>query len=406
MTRTNTNRWKSRALWALAVGAGAGATETVAGDVIGGVTTVNVSGGTVTITGDDGHNGVRIYPSGNTVYLQAFTGTITGATQYDPSAVRQLVIRMNGGDDRVEFLMNSATISGGIGADLGDGNDQFTLSGAVVRGDVLVSGGRDYDYFTTIFSVVSGDVKAAGCENSLLSGSSVSGALGLDARLFSTTFAGAVVRECSVTGKTTLRAGGDGLGVTSSQNVYQGKLKFVGGEISDQFLSFADTFGHGLELDGGGGDDFLQVANPDTRGPAEVVGGSGDDEISVGSDVRMSRGLQEPQPLTIRGNGGNDSIQVGDLVQKGNYSHGELDVNSGGGQDQVRVFNATVRKATLKTGGDRDALYLFGFSVSGQMRADGGADPDTLYGLDGMSNSFGKPPTAVGFETEFDFEPL
>lgn len=395
------NRWKSRALWALA--AGIGAREAAANS---GTVTVTESAGTVTITGDDSNNCIQLsLPTGQLMYVQGISATsITGSGTINLANTTSLVIRMNGGDDQVSVFgsFSGAQLPTTL-INLGAGNDNLQMYSPTFTGAVTVedSAGHDSSYMSGM--IAGGALRVLDADNASLSGCLVSGAIELGAEQSVTTnFVN--VSGCLSEGDTTVRSGPSGSNVFLENNQTYGQLRMIGGDGDDSLQTNGGLALTGIRIDGGAGNDDLQVAAMSVpTGTVEVVGGSGDDFINVSTDrQKVATGKDESFDVVVRANSGNDTVLAGTEFG-GTTFFGRLSLQCGVGNDTMRVVNVVADSMDLRQNTGRDSLTIADSSTSGKMRADGGDGSDTVYGLTGdSSNNFGKS-SVVSYERSFPY---
>lgn len=110
------------------------------------VTTTLLSGGVLQITGDSSAEQVNITQNDSTNELMVSWNQLAGSLQGDPmpplvyqsSAMQRIVVKMGGGDDRVNYLLsnNQMIYAKTLSIDLGAGNDTALLD---FGGDLIVA---------------------------------------------------------------------------------------------------------------------------------------------------------------------------------------------------------------------------------------------------------------------------
>jgi Ca2+-binding RTX toxin-like protein len=186
--------------------------------------------------------------------------------------------------------------------------------------------------------------------------------------------------------------------------------------------------GHVL-VDGGPGDDQLDLGDPSIDGTALMIGGAGNDRFGI-------EGTLVDQGLTVRGGPGDDFVElffatvVGELVietSTGNdtvalrrVDAGALTVSTGHSADEVRILESSIDgnvRVAAGTGDDlvelgpelvvggslevalsdgTDVLTLVDIEVTGPATLHGGNGEDTLVD-DGGNVFLDGPPTIKGF---------
>jgi hypothetical protein len=256
---------------------------------LAGLVSVAVSGDVLTVTGDHDANavGIRRGDRGliSVVALQqeplvtAIRGPdgIVGVGTTLRTPIREIRVRMAGGDDAVEFGTLDeggapATTLGRFDVDLGDGNDSMTAGSVEVGGMVTIraGGGNDEILLRGVRSFSSILVTAG-------DGDDLVGLLG----------SGALLDVCIDGG-----AGADRLVATNGVEVGR-RLSLVGGAGKDQVLIASLVSVRGaMRLAGGLGDDEIMVADRvQVLGATTLVGGAHADRIGLAGSVAMDGGL-------------------------------------------------------------------------------------------------------------------
>lgn len=130
-----------------------------------GSVTATLTGRMLTVTGDGVANSVTFTPGGKT---DAVTVTPTSGTTLNGAAVavtfenvRSIDVKMDAGDDRVDFT--SLKLRGNVRVRMDDGNDSVYFTGTAIRGRVAVRCGNGLDLVRTDSSAVFyGSFRASG----------------------------------------------------------------------------------------------------------------------------------------------------------------------------------------------------------------------------------------------------
>ena len=291
----------------------------------------------------EGHNGTQIEFDGNVGPTQSVPITRQGNNFVINRDVR---IQMRGGNDEVEVLAwlptGSLTIQRDLNVNMGSGSDTFIVEGdpathSYVGRDLTVnaSAGADGDY-VEVYQMIAPRVN-------LRVGASGSG---FDQAIFHESLTGNL-RMNGTSGETVL--------AVSDAQAFDARLSSGSGE--DQIM-IADSHFDRLDLNSG------SVAND------AVVG----DHIMLGSS-------RVDGNTTIRGGAGRTSVQlIPTSLGAATALIGEVAINTGGGDDQVRISNGELQvfldDLTIDTGSGDDRVEIEGKSIfnSASIRLGGGAD--------------------------------
>jgi len=142
-----------------------------------------VSGGILTITGDNLDNQISIDQSGldpDQFRVTALDSTwVNGTCDVVLSGVtRGMKISMEDGNDSV--VLDSVAVPGNLKVDGGDGSNSLVIDPSIIYGSLTVKNGEGHDVFSLIDSTVNGKVKidnGSGGSVTSLSGSEVWGKL-------------------------------------------------------------------------------------------------------------------------------------------------------------------------------------------------------------------------------------
>jgi hypothetical protein len=225
-----------------------------------------VAGDKLTITGDDGPNGVQVSGVGpDTVVVVGLDATlVNGALSASFSGVKALSIDAKGGADRVELvdvvLDKTLTVTLGAGSDAfvmqggrvtkkadiaggGDGDDIRVRGGARFGGQLLVTGGKKVDTVVVTDASIGGDSEIQG------------GAGNDDVTVQFTTLDG---------GANLIVGGGDGADRTTLLDDRFSDVQVYMGNGNDRLVVEGCHFDRTLKAQGNGGHDELDLKGDNT----------------------------------------------------------------------------------------------------------------------------------------------
>jgi hypothetical protein len=220
-----------------------------------------VSGDKLTITGDDAPNGVQVSGIGQDALLVVGSDAtlVNGALSASVSGVKQIVIDVKGGSDRVELI--DVVLDKTLKVTLGAGSDAFVIQGGRVSQKAEINGGKDADDIR-----VRGGARFGG---QLL----VNGGKKVDT---------VVVTDASIAGDSEVKGGSGNDDVTVQFTTLEG--------------------GANLIVGAGDGADRTQLLD-DKFSDVQIYMGNGDDRLSV-------EGCVFDRTLTAEGNGGHDELDL------------------------------------------------------------------------------------------------
>lgn len=381
---SRTGRWRSRALWA-AVGAAAALAAPEA-QAAGTVTTV-VSGGRLTVTGDDSSNVLDMFVSGNSLYISPTSNTtVSGPTTVPLADFSAIEIRLGGGDDVVNF--SGPPLTGEVIVDGGAGNDTIVVQN--VNGASLAYTGGEGDENVTFRSCVfNGAVTldpGAGGGDLELDRVQVVGDLTADLRALTSSSHTLRLLTLPVAGRTTIRAGNTGRAIVEqSLCTFAGLYTFLGGSGDDSLSSAGDGFDAGFDVRGGAGDDDLRVNCRSTGVSSKIRGDAGDDTVEWSATTADTRRAPRVN-VSINTAAGADSVRI---AGEGVVATGTVSVVTGGGNDLVEVYGLAAPKLTVTQGGGTDELRVLFNQIQGAFSPNGGGARDTLRGYTDGQNTFG-----------------
>ncbi|MCS7016457.1 MAG: hypothetical protein NZM42_10130 [Gemmatales bacterium] len=275
--------------------------------------TLNLTAKTLTLTGDALGNEVQISYDGNSQQY-----TITGIDTllngdvmpliFSDSDVHNIVVRLNQGDDNLEFTTQSSPATVNLNIDLGGGNDVLTFHNSNVDGNTVIRGRQGND------QINSGQIV-----NSY------------------TTFNGNV---------TVLLEQGDDILHTSFEATQAFNKNFIidGGSGNDSIsIRTANILLGTLHIKGSAGDDFIRI-NDSSIKKLQISAGTGGDFVGVGTVDEDTSFVYIFTTLTIQGDSGDDTINVGaestSQVLGSGFTLFTLKIFGGAGNDTVKVGTA------------------------------------------------------------------
>ncbi|MEO0316357.1 MAG: hypothetical protein RL404_34, partial [Pseudomonadota bacterium] len=315
-------------------------------------------------------------------------GTITGTANAD-------TLSGTGQDDTITGLGGDDVIDGQAGSDWIDGGDGKDRIDGSFGNDTLVGGAgndtlRDDQGTNALYGGLGDDSLQA---QSLTANQTMDGGAGNDTLI--------------ATGKAVVLEGGDGDDALTAQGVFwsesgttryflqQGEARLEGGEGRDSLYASTQVKAY---LDGGAGDDQLNVQDvvdatvaggtgDDTliasvQGNAEVIGGSsrggaslhmdggaGDDVLNVVSYAHWVAGLMTG---ALEGGDGNDKLTVEDSAVSNNMGGGwaQLALSGGAGNDVLKVSGALDLSLTGGSGQDTFVLTALQYKTLRQEAVD------------------------------------
>jgi len=374
--------------------------------LLSGNVTAVVSGGNLTLAGDDqgneilidqvgvGADEVRISGVGTTVNDQAGPVTISGVTG-------NVLVRMGRGNDVVQI--QDADLPGSLSVNDIRGNNELVLDAAAVAGGLRVAGKRGDQ---TVRVVNGSDIaRSANIDNDR--GDNLTQVL-----------ASEVGGQLSISGK-------QGVETVEMDGVIVGshvKVRHLKGD-TDVAIHDADIGGHLMVLTGKDGDTVVLGGASEVDGKVDVNikdgGGSVDLAGTVcklvkvlagkGTDEIALTGLTARRGVLIHTGDGEDLVTIDDVTVTR-----ALDVNTGKDDDTVLIetlgadpgprsqFNGNVQIGTF-SGDDTVTVGVAGedgnsADFDGRLRLDGGPDTDTADLLNN-DNTFGGDLEIKNFET-------
>ena len=310
----------------------------------------------------------------DTVRLEQGTlsGSLSGGDDGDIVEIQggelaDAIVSLEDGDDAL--LMSGGAVTGETSIDMGTGGDIVTLSGGDIR-TTPAAQSPYYAYFTNADDLFlgrsirlgEGDDSFVAVDGNHLVG--VDGGAGDDRLTFgATTFGGFDGENNNVV----IMDGGSGADTFEvDAGIIHGSLR--GGEGNDTYRItggeiYTYTFDSGPDslwaIDGGDGDDLLQISNAALD---EVVLGAGDDRVEISGDLRSTFveggvGLDGDKTGFISGNDGNDSFALtGGTI--GNYDDFEYFILEGNDGDDDFVIDGTVLVGDLVGGYGNDTFRI------------------------------------------------
>ena len=357
--------------------------QMLAGDV-----TASVSGGVLTITGDNVSNNIAISAGANAgevvVSGATTTGTDEGNTLVNGQAdavtftgvTDDIVVQMNEGFDKV--VVTDLDIAGDFRATLGAGNDSLIFRSAAsmsadldlngtaeltygpvhIGGDVRVFGGFGNDRFVTADARIDGDLEffgGAGNDQVAVSGSVATNGVGDDVTLDLGTGENTVnASNFSVGGDLSIddQEATAGSSVTLFNVHVEGDIDLDTSDFNDtvvvQGSTGVDAQLHAVNVavDTGAGDDSITVRHV-TAGTLDVSSGTGHDTVLI-ANAAVSDTLQ------IRTWAGRDTVTINDVE----VAHLRVDTGSGNDLASVKLNNVDAVDAVFNTGAGTDTLSL------------------------------------------------
>ena len=307
-------------------------------------TTFEVINGNLIVDGTVGNDQLTIsgtnVPGRYTISGSLATETVNGVTG-------GLQLNLGGGDDQV--TLNNIYAAGSLAIDLGEGDDTITLGSTATVSSaqnltINFGGGNDALAMERVY--IAGD-------------QTIDGGAGNDMLMIAGNTEGGFWLGTSSVGATTLQ-GGDG------DDRMQVSYSFVVGPLT---------------IDGGNGNDAISLVASATSGQSMITGMDGHDLLAVdtnyfvstvvvnggtGSDILLLKNSIVLQSATLSGAEGSDSTEVDNVIVRG------LMVNAGAGHDAVTVRASLLENLFADVGDGDDSLILRSNAIFGQADIEGG----------------------------------
>jgi len=142
----------------------------------------------------------------------------------------------------------------------------------------------------------------------------------------------------------------------------------------------------------GAGNDSVTVKDLKVGGKVSLTTGAGNDVVTI--DNLTAKNPTAKKDLALDSGTGNDTVKIVDswfrdlsvnlgggddgLLFTGNRADGTCNLNGGAGRDAVESRNSAFRNLSVNLGGGDDVLLSTGDTVSGTAVLDGGAGKDSL----------------------------
>ena len=236
-----------------------------------------VSGDKLTITGDDAPNGVQVSGVGQDAFLVIGLDAtlVNGGLSATVSGVKQIVIDVKGGADRVELI--DVLLDKMLKVTLGAGSDAFVMQGGRVSKKAEINGGKDGD-----------DMRVRG-------GARFGGQLLMNGGKKVDTV---VVTDASIAGDSEVKGGAGNDEVTVQFTTLEGGANLIvgGGDGADRTTLLDDRFSD-VQVYMGNGDDRLVVEACHFDRTLTAEGNGGHDEL----DVDGGNSFDVGHPRKVRG---------------------------------------------------------------------------------------------------------
>jgi hypothetical protein len=392
---------------------------------------VSVSGGKMTVKGDDDANVIQIDQAGMDVRVTpGGTTTVNGSAlpQLFPAAAAGLKVALAGGADELTLTMltitGKVTIAMGAGADtltitsvnlgptkldLGADDNTVTSVGLIVAGDLVVKGGKGSDslgFQQTLagkmkFGLGDGTDSLALCEAHVSDGIAVDLGPGVT---------GTSMKSCGGTFPATAAAAEGNSLAASGIVIDAGGLSVKGGTGNDGFASSLMSIQGDVKISLGNGRGGFSMCEVGITGSVKAkLGkpGPGDTtswcrkanaydvtvtaqtlfviaEVNVGGDfiVKSSTGNDAGAALMC-GFGGVVKLDFGNGLNVANLQTDlfteDLIIKTGKQDDDIRVAGSQVgRSSTITLGDGTNKLEVSGTAIGGDLSVKAGAGDDTI----------------------------
>jgi hypothetical protein len=380
-----------------------------------GTVTGSFANGTWTLIGDAEANEIRINPAG---VLDQFTvtgldgTTVAGVT--NPSNVKNIVVRLRGGDDYVEVnntnalsrLLGDLRIFGGSGANFveidyfkmknltiihGDNttnSDELYLTDSIVRQNVTINNG-DGDSYNNIYRS-SSDISEIGGDVTIING------VGEDSNYFNDTHIGGNVKVLNGRPDSDGDAGYFEVYNTlneTSRSIIGGNVfvRYQGGDVDYDGIWDTEVLGNVTFRYDGDGEQTLYFDGYSVTQPVHI---HGDLTVIGQGNVLVDIGRQYEETGLIVG--GNFTVQTGDGSDTVNIDHmsvgGTTLISTYASNDVIRIDNSSfVGPTTILTRAGNDTLLIesssgsaFGTQFAGALTTRMGDGDDTqTFGFGG-----------------------
>lgn len=359
-----------------------------------------LAGKTAFVTGDAAANSLRIQQTGMNSYrlegrfVGAHDTTVNGANFHNVTGIRNIVIDLKGGDDKIyvngdtskgaserlalngelriidssgnsNVVIEDATIRGDLRCIFVEGDNSVQLIDSRINGKASILGGWSKD-FVGLFNSTFADsfyARLGAGADSILSGSTehdLTGSRFLGSFHVSTGNGADSVKLDRSQFESTVRVrtgnGNDTVESTTSRFISDSSFDIITGNHGDQVNLedlYIKNFSTTIRL--GGGTDNLTISNLRDNS-MEVVGGL---NINGGAnkDTILVQGSRLARTTRINGNGGTDHLTVKNTRVTG--ESGELNINGGANKDTIRIEESVLQGNTrLRGNGGNDDIIV------------------------------------------------
>ena len=350
-------------------------------------------GGVLGINGTGGNDTISVTQSGSTS-----TATLNGAVETFPAdQVQSVSLTANAGDDVVTITSDSPVFSNNSSIDLGTGNDTFNWAFNSI-GVTSILGGTGNDVVmdqpgsggTLSFATAGGgptlNFQMIPGQPVTINGATIS-TLGksLINTIATVTIHGTsgddVINSTSNSAPIVFNAG-DG---NDQANFTGGSSLTLTGGNGDDTLNGYDRITHvfGTSLNGGAGNDFLNMTSASTDDTIQLQGTT----LRLNNNTNPVFWSSDVENISLSGAGGNDTLSVS------GYG-GNVTLDGGDGDDVLTL--SSVPKSISLTGGDGNDTLTASSSVSGSVTFDGQGGTDSVSLTGGSTaDSFTITPTSA-----------
>jgi hypothetical protein len=319
-------------------------------------TSVSVVNGRLVITGSSGNDSVSITGTGNGTTGRYVVVTAQGS-QTLSGVVSDMDIDLGEGAD--EITINNAFVNGSILVDSADGDDTVTLgSQAIVstRLDLIVLLGGGENALSAKRLYIGRNQRFEG------------GADPDDFSFLGAALPGDFVLGASSGGTTTILGGGGADKIRASYSFIVGSWQINGGGGNDLIDVRTSACNGAVTVNGDAGADSLIVDTNYFVSTLVISGGADADRL----ELRNSLGLVA---ATLDGSTGNDTAVVSNLTA------GRLTLNLGAQNDTVDIRSSLLDDLFASLGEHDDSITLYGNLVRRGTTLDGGLNIDTFIDL-------------------------